>query len=173
MIGLSLGQLQLPGGAPRDFSFTADSADDLDDIALELVLGLVQAQAGAAGGVVGAIAGLVGLTPGMPPLPVDELLERGVRALTDWLIAVLDDPAGRALWFGHLVTLLGGVLNDAGDGVTFDFGIARLTAGVRGIRSGSGQLTVTPFVEAVVGDPGRRVVVPATWSPARPSPCRD
>ncbi|MGH9272010.1 MAG: hypothetical protein ACRDZ2_12125, partial [Ilumatobacteraceae bacterium] len=161
LIGLTLGQLQLPGATARDFTLAADSADDLDDVVLELVLGLVKAQAATAGGVLGALAGLVGLTPGVPPLPVDQLLTVGRPALTSWLHDVLDDDTSRAAWFADLAALLGATLDPAGDAVTLAFGIASLTVGVRTSRTETGQLTISPFLDARVGAAGRHVVASA------------
>ena len=49
-IGLRLGGLQLPGGTARDLDLSLSRLDELDDIALDLVLGLVRAQAASATG---------------------------------------------------------------------------------------------------------------------------
>ena len=153
-IGLALGQLQMPGGTPRDIDLSADSIDDLDDAVLELVLGLIESQAAGAGGVLGAIAGLIGLRPGLPPLPIDQLASQGVRALVTWLDSILSSPTNRTTWIGHLATLVGGTVNSAGDGVSFTFGIATLVVGIRTAEGTSGQLTIIPFLEASVGSTG-------------------
>src|SRR5262249_43695341 len=73
VISLTLGALQLPGApVPRDLSISLDSLDELDDAALNLVLGLIQAQAaGLPAGPFSALARLIGLKDGraLPPLP--------------------------------------------------------------------------------------------------------
>ena len=60
-IGLRLGGLQLPGGTARDLDLSLSRLDELDDIALDLVLGLVRAQAASATGPFAALASLLGL----------------------------------------------------------------------------------------------------------------
>src|SRR5262249_29969421 len=62
VISLALRALQLPGAtAPRDLTLSLDTASDLGDQVLELVLGLVKAQADAlAAGPLEALARLLG-----------------------------------------------------------------------------------------------------------------
>ena len=52
-IGLQLKALQLPGGTAKDFDLGLGTADQLEHTVVELVLGLVQAQAATAGGALG------------------------------------------------------------------------------------------------------------------------
>ena len=96
-IGLKLGALQLPGGTPRDLDLSLSRLDELDDIALDLVLGLVRAQAASATGSFQALATLLGLgtSTTIPPLPVEQFATIGVGAITTWLDDVLADAARR------------------------------------------------------------------------------
>jgi hypothetical protein len=80
-LALQLQSLQLPGAtAPRDLTVDAANPGDLVDAVLDLVLGLVRAQAAALPpGELTALAGLLGLRDGVgvPPLPVADLATEG------------------------------------------------------------------------------------------------
>ena len=105
-----LGALQLPGGTPRDLDLSLSRLDELDDIALDLVLGLVRAQAASATGSFEALATLLGLgtSTTIPPLPVEQFATIGVGAITTWLDDVLAEATSRAAWFGELAGLIPG-----------------------------------------------------------------
>src|SRR5215510_4945809 len=74
---ISIAQLQLPGATtPSDLVLSLDSLDDLQDSAIELILGLVKAQADAlAGGPLEALARMLGLRAGsgIPEFPVQQI----------------------------------------------------------------------------------------------------
>jgi large repetitive protein len=153
-IGLKLGALQFPGGTPRDLDLSLSHLDELDDIALDLVLGLVRAQAASATGSFQALASLLGLRPGttIPPLPVEQLATTGVRAIATWLNGVLADATSRAAWFSGLAGLIpGSTVASTGDAVTVTVGDARFLIGVRTQPGPSGRLKVIPTVEAHLG----------------------
>src|SRR5205085_7765150 len=101
---LTLRDLQLPGAAaPTTLTVDAAGAAGIEDALLHLVLGLVQAQASAlaaAAPALGALAGLLGLRSGTaaPPLPIDDVVQHGVGALTTWLQSVVTNTAARAAW---------------------------------------------------------------------------
>ena len=161
--GLALRGLQLPGAAaPRDLEVSAAGADDLDDAVLELVLGLVQAQAEAGGPQIAAIAGLLGLMPGsgVPALAIDALVRDGREALAAWFRDVVADDAARAAWLAQLAQALEGAV--AGDEVTLTVGAAAISLGVAVTTDGAGQPVVTPRLALSVdaaGDVRARVEV--------------
>ena len=160
-IGLTLSQLQLPGGQPKDFELGLDSAEHLEDTVVELVLGLVQAQAATDTGPLHAVATLLGLTDDLPPLPVDQLLSRGLPALTDWLDEVLGDPGDLATWLGVIADLLPAGATVTGNAVEVTIGIATCRFRLRTEPGPSGHLRVVPSVDVEVGDPGAVVQLTA------------
>ena len=159
-IGLRLGGLQLPGGTARDLDLSLSRLDELDDIALDLVLGLVRAQAASATGPFAALASLLGLgaTAAIPPLPVEQLATTGVRAVTAWLDGVLADAASRTAWFAELAGLIpGSAVAATGDAVEVAAGDARLRIALRTQPGPSGRLRLTPTVEVDLGSGANRV----------------
>ena len=146
--GLTLRALQMPGaGTPRDLTIGADALDELDDAALDLVLGLVRAQAaGLPAGPLTALAGLLGLRDGtaVPALPFEELATSGVHALAVWLEDVVRDTTTRTAWLGELAALVDGTV--VGDEVTLTLGIAAVTLGVRAVTGTDGHTRLTPSV---------------------------
>ena len=111
---LVLKGLHLPGAAaPSDFAVGGPGVA-IEDALLSLVLGLVrqgaEALAGPAADEVQAALSLLGLgdAAGIPPLPVDDLLEHGIGELRDWIVAVMGEPTARSAWLGALASLLGG-----------------------------------------------------------------
>ena len=98
-ISLALQQLQMPGASSaEDLTVSADNADELEHSILNLVLGLVRAQAAALPpGPLTALAGLIGLRDGIgvPALPFTNFATQGVHALSVWLEGVLQTPGSR------------------------------------------------------------------------------
>ena len=123
---------------------TPPNASDLKDGVVELVLGLVRAQASLPTGPLTALAGLLGLRDGVavPPLPFHELTTSGVRALASWLESVVRDAASRAAWFGQLANLLGGVAS--GDRVGFAIGPAQQLVSAAAVTGADGHTRLTP-----------------------------
>jgi hypothetical protein len=151
-LSLALKQLQMPGATgARDLTISASNADQLESSILDLVLGLVRAQAAALPtGPLSALAGLIGLRDGVgvPPPPFESFATQGVNALSTWFAQVLNMPASRAAWVGQLATLLGGAVH--GDQVSMTIGSAALTLGV-GVTTGSdGHTRLTPSVGIVL-----------------------
>ncbi len=148
VISLTLGALQLPGATtPRDLAISLDSLDELDNTALELVLGLLQAQAtGLSPGPLTALAGLLGLKSGtaVPPLPISDIATTGLRALAIWFNLVMDQASLRAAWFNELADLLGGGAAASPDGVSFLLGAARVVIGVRVTTGTAGASVIAP-----------------------------
>lgn len=151
-LALSLKRLQLPGAsAPRDLAISAAHLDELDEAALELVLGLARAQADAIGaGPLASLVGLLGLSEsgGVPSLPLDRLSTQGVQALADWFEDVMADATARTAWLGQLASLVGGAM--AGDEVALTIGAAQVQAGVRVTAGTGGATVVTPAIAASV-----------------------
>src|SRR5450631_2864496 len=120
-ISLALRALQLPGATqPSDLSLSLSDADQLADSALQLVLGLVKAQADALGsGPLSALAGLIGLGDGsaIPAFPLQAVAQTGVHALAGWFESVVNDPGARAAWLAALADLAGAGANVVGDTV--------------------------------------------------------
>src|SRR5687767_7119431 len=151
VFSLTLGALQLPGApAPRDLEISLDSLDTLDDAALDLVLGLIQAQAAGLSGPLSALAGLLGLKDGgaIPPLPVAEFATLGPRALALWFDDVISQAAARTAWLNELAALVGGSASVTVDGVAFNLGPAHVTLGVRSETGTAGAAIVTPTLAA-------------------------
>src|SRR5262249_56659212 len=111
-LGLALQGLQLPEApAPIDLTLSLADLAGLEANFLQLVLGLVKAQADALGsGPLASLAGLVGLRDGstVPALPVQEVLEQGIAALSHWFEDVIRGDATRAVWLAELADLVGG-----------------------------------------------------------------
>jgi hypothetical protein len=151
-LGLTLTGLQLPGAsAPRDITISVSDLDELDDVALDLILGLVRSQAGALGaGPLASVIGLLGLDGGgaVPTLPLSQLKSQGARALGTWFESVVSSASARSAWLGHLSALLGGAVS--GDDVVLTIGAAQVALGVR-VESGTGgHPVVTPTLGVFV-----------------------
>ena len=76
--GIAVRGLQLPGATvARDITLSLANLAELDNIVLDLVIGLVEAQARQAGGAVRAFARLIGISAGtpIPTLPLDQLAQ--------------------------------------------------------------------------------------------------
>lgn len=131
--GIAVRGLQLPGAtAARDITLSLANVSELDDIVLDLVIGLVEAQARQAGGAVRAFARLIGISAGtpIPTLPLDQLAQHGLNAIAAWAASIFRSAPARDAWLGELRDLLqnGATLN-AGR-VELPFGIGRVTIGV-------------------------------------------
>lgn len=156
-VSVELTDLQMPGtAAPRDLSISVSDIDELDDAALDLVLGIVRAQVDAASdpalAPLSGLAGMLGLRGGtsVPPLPVAELVERGPAAIADWFNEVIGEATSRTAWLGQLAELLGAGASVSGDEVRFTVGPAQIGFGVRVANGAAGQPVMTPFVSASV-----------------------
>ena len=163
--GIALSGLQLPGAtAPRDLTLSMTDAANLEDVVLDLVLGLIEAQARQAGGAVQRFARLVGLADGtaIPRLPLDQLALRGVEAIGDWAGAVFGTPAARDAWLTELAGLIGGGASVAAGRVGFDFGVAHVKLGVDTAPGSGGLPVVMPVLALEVGSAPRVVKLAAT-----------
>lgn len=150
---LKLRRLQMPGAAaPADLSLSVADLASLRASALDLVLGLVRAQAAALpAGPLAALAGLLGLRQGsaVTPLPLAELARDGVPALSRWLGGVLGSSA-RAAWLAELSTLLtGNTTHTDGTRVTLPIGPLQLTLEVPTTPGANGLVRVEPTVAIV------------------------
>src|SRR5262249_20836543 len=130
----------------------------LDDLAalehdlLDLLVGLVQAQAASIGaGPLASFAGLLGLQEGgpVPALPIPDVVAHGASALTAWFESVVRDDTTRAAWLQELAGLLGGTRD--GDAVAFTFGTARVRVGARVDTDNAGHSAIAAFVAAEIG----------------------
>ena len=145
---LSLKGLQLPGAtAPQDITVSASDVSQLEQSAINLVLGLVKAQADALGaGQLTSLIGLIGLDSGgpIPHLPLEQLTSQGVAAIATWFESVMSDASARTAWMGNLASLLGGAAS--GDEVTFSVGPAQVSIGVDVTSGSGGHPVVTPIL---------------------------
>lgn len=160
VFALSLSGLMLPGAtAPRDVRVAADGAGELDDALLDLVLSLVKTAADAAadGTAIASLGGLLGLRGGDAVLdfPITQLPTRGVRAVADWVLAIVQDDGARIDWLAHIGRLIGGT--PFGSEVRFALGPAALTLSLQVDEGPSGHLRLTPRLGLQVGDNDRRV----------------
>ena len=139
-------------------------AANLDDVVLDLVLGLIEAQARQAGGAVQHFARLVGLADGtaIPRLPLDQLALRGVAAIGDWAGAVFGAPAAYDAWLTELAGLFGASASVAAGRVAFDFGVARVRLGVDTAPGSGGLPVIMPVLALEVGAAPRVAKLAAT-----------
>jgi len=167
-VRLALRGLRMPGAsAPRDLVVDAARASELDDALLELVLGLVAAQAAALPSTspVAGLAAVLGLADDrVPDFPVADLLARGPVALVDWLAAALTGTA-REDWMAGLARLLGGSVagpGTPGAAVEVNVGGVTVRLEMRVTPGASGRPVVTPRLSAgVAGGPGARLALSA------------
>ena len=154
-ISIELRQLQLPGAtAPSDLVLSLDSLDDLQDSAIELILGLVKAQADAlTDGPLEALARMLGLRAGsgIPEFPVQQLADQGVDALATWFEGVVADDTSRGAWLEALADLAGeeALVDDGQLRVELDPD-AVLRLGLSVTPGASGQPILTPTVSLSV-----------------------
>jgi hypothetical protein len=151
--GLTLRQLQMPGATGvRDLTLSVSDLASLQGAALDLVLGLVRAQAAALGtGPLAALAGLVGLGTGslVPPLPLADLVHQGLPALSHWFGNLLSNTTQRDAWLTHLRDLLGGVAGGvslSGGKVSLPLGPLALTVEVPVSPGSSGSVRLAPTI---------------------------
>ncbi|HEX7537186.1 MAG TPA: DUF6603 domain-containing protein, partial [Dermatophilaceae bacterium] len=153
-ISLALRALQLPGAThPSDLSLSLTDADQLSDSVLQLVLGLVKAQADALGsGPLSALAELIGLGDGaaIPPFPLQALAQSGVQALAGWFESIVNDASARGAWLTALADLAGTGANVVGDVVHLPIGGADVELSVAVAPAPSGHPRVTPRLAATV-----------------------
>ncbi len=128
---------------------------------VELVLGLVQAQAATDTGPLQRSPPCSASPHDLPPLPVDQLLSRGLPALTDWLDEVLGDPGDLDTWLGVIADLLPAGATVTGNAIEVTIGIATCRFRLRTEPGPSGHLRVVPSVDVEVGDPGAVVQLTA------------
>lgn len=156
---MTLRDLQLPGAsAPQTFTLDAGSPDALGPSVLQLVAGLVRAQADALDTTVpalrpfAALAGMLGLrdVAGLPPFPLADLPTQGVRALVSWVEQVLGDNTARDAWLGQVASLVSGTLDADRDAVTITVGPVALTIGLRVETGTGGHPVLVPWVEVAL-----------------------
>ena len=158
-VELTLRDLELPGATqPQTFSLDAERLDDLDDEVLEMLLGLVQAQAAAldptdtAVAPFSALTGLLGLrrVPGLPPLPLAELPQRGLDGVVSWIEEVLADDSARDAWLSQAALLLGATVDAARDAVVWGEGSASIALGVRVGPGAGGRPVLVPWLDVAL-----------------------
>ena len=157
---LTLRDLQLPAArpSPRRSSSTWRIPDELAPRVLDLVAGLVRAQAATldleqpALRPFAALAGMLGLRPvdHVPAFPFADLPTRGAAALVAWVQQVLGDPTARNAWLGQLADLLGGTVDTARDAVVVPLGAP----------VGVGSVEVAVGLRVGAGSGGHPVLVP-------------
>lgn len=155
-LSILLGGLQLPGwAAPKDIALSASSLDDLDDAALDLILGLIQSQAGMLGNdPITALAELLGLGRTVPSLPLEALFRDGAGALSNWFAEVIGNPASKSAWISALADLFGGgsVASVAGDVLSLKLGAATFDLTIRTETGPSGRPIITPSLSFGLAD---------------------
>ncbi|MFC7496392.1 MULTISPECIES: DUF6603 domain-containing protein [unclassified Nocardioides] len=168
--GLTLRDLQLPGAtSPRTFSLDAASPEEFGTDLLDLLAGLVRAQADALAGDPDfrpfvALAGMLGLrdVPDLPALPLADLPTRGIAVLVEWVEGLLADDAARDAWLTQLADLVGGTADAARDAVVLDLAPLQLAIGVRVEAGTGGHPVLVPWVEVSLRtQPGTPVLVRA------------
>jgi hypothetical protein len=146
--------LQLLGaGAPRDVELSLANLAQLDDIVLDLILGLLEAQARQSAGAVQAFARLIGIAGGtpIPQLPLDQFASRGVDAVTDWAAMVFGSAASRNAWLNELANLLANGAAVNGGRVELPFGAARVTFSMDPAAGNGGFPVITPVLGIEAG----------------------
>ena len=156
---LTLHDLQLPGAQhPDTFTLDATHPDQLGQSLLNLVAGLVRAQADSIDLTqptlrpFAALAGMLGLrsVDGLPDFPIGELPTSGVHALVAWVDGVLRDGTARDAWLGQLAALVGGTVDTTRDAVVIPIGSA----------TGVGKIAVAVGVRVSPGAGTHPVLVP-------------
>ena len=155
-VSLELRQLQLTGASsPRDFSLGIDDLDELGAEVLDLLVGLVRAQADALDlddpdlRPFAALTGVLGLreVPDVPAFPLAELASAGTDAVVGWVRDLLATDTSRDAWLAQLASLLGGVADAAQDAVRFTLGPAEVLFGLRVDPGVSGLPVLVPWAE--------------------------
>lgn len=166
---LSIRDLEVPGAnGPETIEVTAANLDQLDDLLLRLVLGIVRSYAAGlpAQDPVRGLAGLLGLTDAaVPDLPLADLVTEGVGALVSWLGDVFVDESATSAWLGQVADFVGGAVSATPEGprVRIDLGAADLLIGVRHVPGPGGRL-LSPVI-SVTADGASGVVLAATAEP--------
>ena len=147
---LRLRQLQMPGASTAsDLALSVQDLAGLQNSALELVLGLVRAQADALPtGPLAALAGLLGLRQGstVAPLPLAAIARDGLPALAQWFSSVLAGSAAPA-WWAELSTLLTGTAGAVdGAAIALALGPLRLRVAVNAQPGANGLVRIEPVV---------------------------
>ena len=146
---LALRQLQMPGASvARDLKLSVADLPSLQTAALDLVLGLVRAQAAVIpDGPLAALAGLVGLRAGstVPPLPLAELTRDGLPALARWFGGLLALEGPRTAWLEELAKLFGTGRRE-GARVKLQLGTLALFVEVPVAPGASGSVRITPTI---------------------------
>ena len=153
---MGLQRLQLPGApAPQDFTLSVDDLDDVGSEVLDLLLGLIRAQAEAldlgdpALRPFAALTGMLGIraVPNIPPFPLAELASSGLDVVVAWIRDVLATNSSRDAWLAELADLVGATPDPANDAVRFTIGPAEILVGVRIEPGVSGLSVLIPWVE--------------------------
>lgn len=159
-LGLAVRDVQLPGAtSPSSFSLDESSIDQLGTQVLELISGLVRAQAAAldlSDPLLRGFAGLTGMlglrqVAGLPPLALADLPSKGISALVAWMEAVLADASARDAWLEQVGLLLDASPDAANDAVTLSLGPLELSLGVRVAAGLGGYSILTPWVALTYG----------------------
>ncbi len=156
-LGVALHGLTLPGTAtPVDLAL--DTAGSLGGQLSHLLTTLVQAEAAAATGAVRELLGLAGLLPGdgaVPPLPVGDLLTRGLPAFVDWLKTLATTPQATHDWLAHIATLVGGTVSaTAPYAFSLAIGRAQLAVSLGIGTDDTGGFVLTPDIALSVATAG-------------------
>lgn len=146
-VGLTLRDLQLPGeSTSRDLVLSLADPAALRDVGLDLIIALIRAQVDAgAGAQITAFAKLIGLADDavIPNLPVEDIFDRGVDALADWLAGALGDAAKRAAWLQALADVFANGASVSGGNVVLPVGGAQVRIGVDASLGASGRPIIT------------------------------
>jgi len=153
---LTLKDLQLPGAAtPQSRTLDVDSLDEIGTDVFEFIVGIVRQQIDSldlndtALRHIKGLAGILGLRDitSLPPLPIADLPAQGLRALVDWIEAILNDDTALDVWLGELGRLVGGTTVPDRNAVELDIGAAHLFLGLRVTPGAGGHPVLVPWVE--------------------------
>ena len=105
---LALNGLRIGAETPHDVSIT--DPQQLGAEVVELLAGLIKAQAGSADGATGHLLAMLGVADSgdLPGLPLDDLLARGLPAIADWARRVAASETSVRAWWTELSGLLNG-----------------------------------------------------------------
>jgi len=153
---LEIRDLQLPGTTGlRTFSLDAESPEELGTDLLDLMAGLLRAQAEALAAdpdfaPFAGLAGMLGLrdVAGLTPFPFADLPSQGLSAVVTWLEDLIETPASRNAWLGQVAALVGGMVNADRQAVSLTVGDLTVLIGVNVSEGTGGHPVVVPWVEA-------------------------
>ena len=150
---LALKGLRIGDEIPHDVSIT--DPQQLGNEVVELLAGLIKAQAGSADGATRHLLAMLGVAESddLPGLPLDDLLARGLPAIADWARSVAASETSVRAWWTELSGLLnGGAVDGTGrdaDPLGFTMAAGGLTGRVL-LRIGTDVAATGPVLRPAI-----------------------